>query len=103
MESSKDSIINCLPIYSRLMLDEKSYFGYYLNLIPQGLTGVNTWVTWTLFLSFFIGVCNYVEACLADFEANITVIGRLHSKGVIDRKTRQLLNDTLDLHAELTK
>lgn len=86
------------------MFDAKTYFGFYVNLLPQALTGVNTWINWILFLSFFISILLYVEASLADFEANFSEIcNQDYESGDSFHKTEVLLNQTIDLHAELTK
>lgn len=86
------------------MFDAKTYFGFYINLLPQALTGVNTWMNWILFLSFFMSILLYVEASLADFEANFSEICNQDDKsGDSFHKTDVLLNRTIDLHSELTK
>lgn len=100
----------------RILFDEKTIVGYYINLLPQALTGCNTWISWCLFLSFFIGLCSYVEACVADFQAHIHEICSAHkveedgsdeensSVGEsVARRNGTILNETVELHIELTK
>lgn len=88
-----------------MIFDAKTYFGFYINLLPQALTGVNTWMNWILFLSFFISILTYIEACLNDIETNIIAICKENNNDdVIQYQNSDLiLNQTIELHAELTK
>lgn len=99
-----------------MLFDPKTNFGFYFNLLPQALTGCNTWISWCLFLSFFIGLCLYVEACLGDFHAHINEIcspyqDECDENGEKDvqmdetafRKNETILNETIEMHVELTR
>lgn len=99
-----------------MLFDPKTNFGFYLNLLPQALTGCNTWISWCLFLSFLIGLCLYVEACLADFHAHINEICRSYQdeydendendagfNETLVRKNETIFNETIKLHIELTR
>lgn len=66
--------------------------------------GVNTWLNWILFLSFFISLLTYIEACVADFEASIAdICDQYDDLGKTKVNTDLQLNQTIELHAEITK
>lgn len=97
----------CFHIFTKLfifrvILNAKTSFGFYINLLPQALTGCNTWVTWILFLSFFIGLLTYVAAFVNDFELNITNICDYSNGDNINQK-HKVLTETIQLHSELTE
>lgn len=88
----------------RVILDDKTPIGFFINLLPQALTACNCWLNWILFLSFFISLLTYVEACVADFEASINKIcNQYDDLGRAKMNTDFFLNQTIELHAELTK
>lgn len=88
----------------RVILNDKTPIGFFINLLPQALTACNCWLNWILFLSFFISLLTFVEACVADFEASIDEIcNQYDDLGRTKMKTDLFLNQTIELHAELTK
>lgn len=87
-----------------MMLNEKTAIGFYINLLPQALTGCNCWLNWILFLSFFISTLTYIEACVADFEANIgDICNQYDDLGRTKINTDLCVNQTIELHAEIIK
>lgn len=99
----KDFYCECF----RVVFNPKTDFGFLINILPQALTGCNVWVSWSLFLSFFIGLCSYVAACVADFETNFKEIIQHREVESEDqdrnRVTNALLNELIELHAEVTE
>lgn len=86
------------------MLNEKTPIGFYINLLPQALTGCNTWLNWILFLSFFISTLTYIEGCVADFEANIgDICNQYDDLGRTRVNTDLRVNQTIELHAKIIK
>lgn len=92
--------------FSRVIFDAKTDFGFLINILPQALTGCNVWVSWSLFLSFFIGLCSYGEAGVADFKANVNEFfqqNQMEQNMEEADRNRTLLNESIELHAEITE
>lgn len=93
----------------RIILNTKTDSGFLINILPQALTGCNVWVSWSLFLAFFIGLCSYIKAFVDDFKINIDeIFQKIDDKSDLTeenhhRMTNMLLNESIELHAEVTE
>lgn len=95
----------------RVWWDTTHALGYYIALLPQ-IGGTATYMTSiTIMITFFVGICTYVEACVDDLS---TIIRQMNAEAIeytandrnneqIGMRLRHFIVDMIKLHIDILR
>lgn len=89
-----------LPFPAKLVENDKTFFGYYLSWMMQFSGGFNYMIIFCILMSMEIGLCTFIDVCLADMRQIIEGF----NKKIDDRlKTKTELSQAIQLHQHMLK
>lgn len=86
--------------------DTTNALGYYLALLPQIGTSLSYMTTIGIVITFFGGICTYIEACVDDMSTiipqmnEIAITSKNRNNERIGLKLQQTITDMIQLHAD---